>query len=196
MNLNSTNGIQPYDMYILGNPLRSCVQSVFGASLLNKHVCCQRNHHLWWSNHWNHIWGFPWMGVPPVIIHSNLRLIGFPLINHPFGSNYPHSGNPHFCLVDSCEILIVAACSLLGAPSRQEAAKHGWGTERQGAQPRWVFLWVDMKNIGGSINGGNPKWLLYSGTSHWNGWWLGVTLFQETSTWLLGVSENSVCPAK
>ena len=31
-----------------------------------------------------------------------------------------------------------------------------------------------MVHMGGSVNGGTPKWMVYNGKSHWNGWWLGV----------------------
>ena len=43
------------------------------------------------TNHPDHIWRFPKIGVPPVIIHFGLE---FSLMNHPFGGT-PIYGNPH-----------------------------------------------------------------------------------------------------
>ena len=40
----------------------------------------------------------------------------------------------------------------------------------------WINIW-GFPEIGGS-----PKWMVYKGKSFLNGWWLGVPLFQETTT--------------
>ena len=71
----------------------------------------------------------------------------------------------------------------------------GWpcsGLEEVRPATRWSYRMTVVKNDGGdaecqdacmevSINGGTPKWLVYNGKSHENGWWLRLPLFQETS---------------
>ena len=38
----------------------------------------------------------------------------------------------------------------------------------------WRMQWPSIVHMGVSINGGTPKWLVYTGQSYQNGWWLGV----------------------
>ena len=45
-------------------------------------------------------------------------------------------------------------------------------SRRRTKRPGRIYIYM-----GGSINGGTPKWLVYSGKSSLNGWELGVPLF-------------------
>ena len=57
------------------------------------------------------------------------------------------------------------------------------GRDSEGSWERQRSGRLDPLIINGvSVNGGSPKWLVYKGKSHWNGWFR-VPSFQETSKW-------------
>ena len=119
------------------------------------------------------IWWFPKiMGNPQIIPFCGI----FHEINQLF-LGYPRDcGNPHkakqlcasgglFCAVE------VSLHFLLPVPLVPWRRRCGRKTMR-------IEI---VKQMGVSIHGGIPKWLVYNGKFHENGWWLGVPLFQETS---------------
>ena len=60
---------------------------------------------------------------------------------------------------------------------------------RMRSAPKWLTWSLEFVYLGVSINGGNPKWMVYMGKLYLNGWF-GVPPFMEISIWIFDTCKS------